>query len=117
MVEVKSDERGSLYEAFKLPNDGQVFFVIIKPNQTRGNHYHTHKTERFLVVYGSAEIVLRHRDDDELRYYLVSGDDPLVVTIAPNIVHNITTSEGCILAVWVDKPFDENDADTYAEEV
>lgn len=112
-----SDKRGTLYEAFKLPNDGQIFFVVIKPGQTRGNHYHREKTERFLVVYGNAVIQTRHISHIAPRYYEVSGVDPEVVTIEPYFVHNISTEEGCILCVWVDQEYNDKQPDTVAEEV
>lgn len=35
-LEVKTDSRGSLVEAFKFPNDGQLFYIKINPNETRG---------------------------------------------------------------------------------
>ena len=117
-LEVKRDNRGSLVEAFKLPNDGQVFYVIATPNQTRGNHYHTRKTEHFLVIYGSAEIVVKNRETDDVMKVEVSGFKPMAVTVSPNHTHSITaTDEGCIFLVWCDEQFDNKDPDTYPEEI
>lgn len=117
-LEVEADERGSLFEIFKLPNDGQVFCVIVKPNESRGNHYHLEKTERFLVVFGSAEIASKNRESGDVMKVEVSGGKPMSVTIPPNSTHSITaSSEGCILLVWVDKHYDEKNPDTYKEEV
>lgn len=117
-LEVKKDQRGSLVEAFKLPNDGQVFYVIINPHETRGNHYHKHKTENFLVIYGSAKMMVRDRDSGDVMNVEVSGYKPMVVTVAPNNTHNITaTDEGAIFLVWVDEQFNEEDPDTIGEEV
>lgn len=112
MLEVKSDERGDLFEAFKFPNDGQVFVVNIRPFATRGNHYHTHKTERFLVVKGSADIkVWFGKSEHE---FTVSPQDPAVITIEPGWSHNITAGHnGCLLLVWVNEQFDPEDADTF----
>lgn len=117
-LEVKKDPRGSLVEAFKFPSDGQLFYVIANPNETRGNHYHTRKTERFLVIYGSATITVKNRDTDDVMKVEVSGYKPMAVTISPNHTHSITASdEGAIFLVWVDEQYNEDDPDTVMEEV
>ena len=54
-----SDNRGSLFELIKSQRGGQAFLSTTIPGITRGNHYHTRKVERFLVVAGDAEIRLR----------------------------------------------------------
>lgn len=117
-LEVKSDRRGTLVEAYKLPNDGQIFYVVAKPDETRGNHYHTRKTEHFLVIYGSAEIMSRDRKTDNVMKVEVSGDNPMRVTIPPNNTHSVTAGDdGCIFLVWCDEQFNEKDPDTVMEEV
>lgn len=117
-IEIKSDPRGSLFEIFKLPNDGQIFSVVVKPNESRGNHYHLRKTERFLVIFGSAEISSKDRSSGDVMKVKVSGNKPISVTIPPNNTHSISASnDGCILLVWVDEQYDENDSDTYGEEL
>ena len=117
-LEVKSDSRGSLVEAFKFPTDGQLFYVIVKPHESRGNHYHTHKTEHFLVIWGSAIITVKNRETGDVMKVETSGNKPIDVTITPDHTHNIVaTDEGCILLVWVSERFDEADPDTFAEEL
>lgn len=117
-LETKSDRRGTLVEAFKLPTDGQIFYVIAKPNETRGNHYHLRKTEHFLVIWGSAVIQAKDRETDTVMKLEVGGQNPMRVTISPNNTHNITASdEGCIFLVWCDEQFNPEDADTYPEEI
>lgn len=118
LLEVKKDTRGSFIEAFKLPNDGQVSYIIINPNETRGNHYHKRKTEHFLVMYGSATIDSRNRKTGDVMSALVSGFKPMTVTIPPNHTHRITaTDDGCICIIWCDEQFNKKDADTFAEEL
>lgn len=117
-LEVKKDSRGSLVEAFKLPSDGQVFYVIANPHEMRGNHYHERKTEHFLVIYGSATINVKNRETDDMMNVEVSGYKPMKVTITPNHTHNIVaTDEGAIMLVWCDEIYDEKDPDTYPEEI
>lgn len=117
-LETKNDRRGSLVEAFKFPNDGQLFYVIINPGEMRGNHYHQRKVERFLVIWGDGEIQVRDRTTENIMKVGVNGHNPMVVTIVPNHTHSITAGEeGCILLVWVDEIFNEADADTFMEEI
>jgi UDP-2-acetamido-2,6-beta-L-arabino-hexul-4-ose reductase len=116
-LDIKMDRRGSLVEAYKLPNDGQVFYVIAEPGETRGNHYHKRKIEHFLVIHGSAVIQVRNRITNDVMNVEVSGGKPMRVSIYPNHTHNISSKEGCIFLVWCDEQFDESDPDTFAEEI
>lgn len=117
-LEVKTDIRGSFVEAFKLPNDGQVSYVIANPHQSRGNHYHTRKTEHFLVIWGSAEFQVKDRKTGNVMKAEVGDLHPMSVTVLPNHTHTITASDtGCIFLVWCDEQFNEKDSDTYPEEI
>lgn len=112
------DERGYLVNAFDLPNDGNVFFININPNATRGNHYHLRKTEQFLVVAGEAIISVRDREKGNVMNVRVNGNNPMRITVAPNNTHNIrATSAGCICIVWCDEKLNEEDSDTFPEEL
>lgn len=117
-LETKSDGRGTLVEAFRFPNDGQLFYVVAKPNETRGNHFHEHKTEKFLVVYGSAVVSVKDRSSGNVMNVEVNGTAPIVVTIAPNNTHSITANPvGCIFIVWCDELYDASNPDTFPEEL
>lgn len=116
-LETHPDERGLFVEAYKLPHDGQISYVIINPYETRGNHFHTRKTEKFLVVGGSAIIKSRDRVTGDVMKVEVSGFKPIVVTIPPDNTHSITaTDEGCICMIWCDEQYDEKNPDTVPEE-
>ncbi len=112
-----ADRRGTLVEAFKLPNDGQVFYVLAAPGETRGNHYHLRKTEHFIVIHGQAEIQSKDRETGNIMKVELSGDSPMVVSIHPNNTHNFYSEDGAIFLVWCDEQFDESDPDTYPEEI
>lgn len=117
-LEIKKDVRGSLVEAFKLPSDGQVFYVIANPGETRGLHYHERKTETFLVIYGSAEISVKDRATGDIMHVELSGSKPISVKIVPNHTHSVEAGdEGCIFLVWSDTYYDEKDPDTFGEEI
>ncbi len=45
----------------------------------RGNHYHTRKMERFVVIKGKARIQLRKVGTDEVLDYYLNGEEPAYV--------------------------------------
>ncbi len=112
-----TDPRGSLFEAVKSPNGGQSFISTTYPGITRGNHYHTQKVERFLVIGGEAEIKLRHLFRSEVQTFRVSGERPSYVDIPTLHTHNITNIGDGILTTlfWTHELFDPAQPDTVAE--
>lgn len=117
-LELKVDSRGVFVEAWRLPNDGQISYITIYPKETRGNHYHERKTERFLVISGSAEFQIKDRQTGNIVKVSVTGLQPMVVTIVPNHTHNVTASdEGCVCLIWCDEQYDDEDSDTIREEL
>lgn len=117
-LESKSDERGTLVEAFNLTNDGLVFYLVMPPKQTRGNHYHERKIEKFLVIYGSATMTVKNRDTGDIINVDAVGTKPLLMDIHPNYTHRITSGDsGAIVLVWVSEQFNKDDPDTISEEI
>jgi UDP-2-acetamido-2,6-beta-L-arabino-hexul-4-ose reductase len=114
-LELRSDERGELFEWIKSESFGQIFVSTTKPGVTRGNHYHHTKTEKFLVIKGVAEIKFRKIDSDEVIIYIVDGNKPTVLDIPPGYTHsisNISTTE-LITLFWANEIFDSENPDTY----
>lgn len=114
-----SDERGNLFEVVKQEKGGQVFFSTTKPGVTRGNHYHTRKMEKFCVVKGEAVIRLRRIGTDEVIDYNVSGSKPASIEMPIFYTHSIENvgSEELLTLFWTNELFDENDPDTFYENV
>lgn len=120
------DDRGSFTEFLRTSDRGQVSINVSKPGVTKGNHWHHQKWEKFLVVSGEALIRLRKvgLDSNDRRYptdeYRVSGDDPVVVEMAPGMTHSITNlskTDDLITVMWASEPFDSRCPDTYWDEV
>lgn len=114
-LELRSDERGELFEWIKSESFGQIFVSTTKPGVTRGNHYHHTKTEKFLVIKGTAEIKFRKIDSDEVIIYIADGNKPTVLDIPPGYTHsisNISTTE-LITLFWANEIFDSENPDTY----
>lgn len=110
-----TDNRGSLFEAVKNRNGGQAFLSTTKPGITRGNHFHFHKVERFLVIRGQAVIRLRRLFDDQVREFHVSGDEPVYIDMPPLHTHNITNTgdDELMTLFWSHEIFDPEAPDTH----
>ena len=114
-----TDARGSFTEMLKSEERGQVSVNISKPGITKGNHWHSTKNEKFIVVSGKARISFRKIGTQEVITYDISGDKIEAVDIPPGYTHSITnTGETDLVTVmWANEPFDPNNPDTYYEEV
>ena len=118
-VVVQSDERGNLVEAVKEGTGGQVFYSLTKPKQTRGNHFHRRKIERFFVVRGQALIKMRKVGSQEVIEYNLTGEQPSFVDIPIFYTHNISNvgNEDLITIFWTNEIFNSEDTDTFPEKV
>ena len=122
----QADQRGSFTEVLRLAGQGQVSMAITKPGQTRGQHWHHSKWEKFCVVAGEGLIRMRRvgLDGQGQPYptmeYQVSGDEPVVVETLPGHAHSITNLSDIadlVTLIWANEPFDPEHPDTFAEEV
>lgn len=113
-LEIKSDNRGSLAEFIKTSQMGQIFVSRTKPGITRGNHYHSTKTEKFFVLEGHAVIRLRNISDDSLIEFEVKGSDYTPVDIPPGYTHSIENiGEGELITLfWSSEVFNPEKPDT-----
>ncbi len=114
-----SDPRGSFVEIIRLGIGGQVSFSTTVPGITRGNHYHTRKIERFTVIKGKALIQLRRIGTFDVYNFELDGNEPSFVDMPIWYTHNIKNigEEELYTSFWINELFDENDPDTYFEEV
>jgi UDP-2-acetamido-2,6-beta-L-arabino-hexul-4-ose reductase len=115
----KRDARGSLFEAVKSLRGGQCFISMTQPGITRGNHYHRHKLERFLVLQGDALIRVRPLLGEKISEFRVSGRHPQYVDIPTLHTHNITNTGPTELTTlfWAHDIFDAAHPDTYPHAV
>ncbi|MGB0953143.1 MAG: NAD-dependent epimerase/dehydratase family protein [Planctomycetota bacterium] len=118
-LKLHADERGDLFEAVKGDQGGQSFLSTTRPGITRGNHFHRHKVERFLVVRGEAVIGIRRLFDEEVLEFRVSGTRPQYIDMPTLHTHNITNvgDEDLLTLFWSHEIFDPNTPDTLWEEV
>ena len=114
-----TDERGFFSELIRTEIGGQISYSTTLPGITRGNHFHTRKIERFMVIGGKAKISLRKIGTDQVHEYLLEGANPSYVDMPIWYTHNITNigSSPLITAFWINEPYNSEDADTYFENV
>ena len=119
LLKKNEDERGIFVETIKLHSGGQISFSTTKPTITRGNHYHTRKIERFVVLQGEARIQLRKTGTNKVLNFTISGDNPSYIDMPIWYTHNITNvgKTELITQFWINEIFDPNDSDTYFEVV
>ncbi|MDA9327214.1 NAD-dependent epimerase/dehydratase family protein [Flavobacteriaceae bacterium] len=113
------DERGSFSELIRTVIGGQFSYSTTLPGFTRGNHFHTRKIERFMVIGGEAKICLRKTGSKEVHEYYLNGDKPSFVDMPIWYTHNITNigATPLITAFWINESYNSEDADTYFENV
>jgi UDP-2-acetamido-2,6-beta-L-arabino-hexul-4-ose reductase len=117
MLKKNTDERGTFVETVKLHNGGLISFSTTKPHKIRGNHYHTRKIERFVVIQGNARVQLRKIDSDEVLNFVLSGENPAYIDIPVWYTHNISNigETELITQFWINELFDPCDTDTFFE--
>lgn len=114
-----TDDRGDFVEIIRSYSKGQYSFSTTKPNITRGNHFHTRKIERFSVIHGEALIRLRKIGTNNILEFKLNGNTPSYVDMPIWYTHNIKNigSDNLITLFWINEPYDQDDTDTYIENV
>ena len=118
-LKLNTDPRGTLFEAAKGGGGGQTFLSWTEPGITRGDHFHLHKVERFLVLQGEAIIRIRKVLGGPVMEYRVSGDQPAPVDMPTLHTHSIqNVGEKPLLTLfWTHDLFDPAAPDTYFDPV
>lgn len=117
-----ANERGLLVQ-----NDYPELFEHIKhfmvsytePGVIRGNHYHKHKREWFLVIEGTMDLHIMNLETQKREQYTISSSQPELVIMEPNVVHAFCNigSEKLIFLGLVNETFDESNPDTYSYKI
>ena len=108
------DARGVFVEMLKTPDCGQFSYFTAHPGVTRGGHYHHSKTEKFLIIKGTARFGFRHIVTNETYEVFTSGEEPQVVETMPGWTHDITNvgEDELIVMLWANEIFDRARPDT-----
>jgi UDP-2-acetamido-2,6-beta-L-arabino-hexul-4-ose reductase len=113
------DNRGEFVEMLKTADSGQFSYFTAHPGVTRGEHYHHTKTEKFLVVRGTARFAFRNIVTGATHALIAAGGEGKVVETAPGWAHNITNvgADELIVMLWANEVFDRDKPDTFARKV
>ena len=114
-----ADARGDFTELIKSEQFGQVSISRTLPGITRGQHWHNTKVEKFIVIRGEGVIRFRRLGENKVLSYPVSGKRCDIVDIPPGYTHSIenTGQDELLLLLWAGELFDQENPDTYFEEV
>lgn len=113
------DSRGRFVEMLKTKNSGQLSFFTAHRGVTRGGHYHHTKSEKFLVLQGSARFGFRNILTNETFELMVDALTPKIVETIPGWIHDITNigDNELIVMLWASEAFDRTRPDTIAHTV
>jgi UDP-2-acetamido-2,6-beta-L-arabino-hexul-4-ose reductase len=114
-----SDPRGSFVEMLKTKDSGQFSYFTAHPGVTRGEHYHHTKTEKFLVIKGTAHFGFRHIVTGHTHEIVTRGGEATIVETIPGWTHNITNigNDELIVMLWANEVFLPLKPDTIAMRV
>ncbi len=118
-LDLKTDSRGDFSEVVRSNVLGQYSYSITQPGEIRGNHFHTRKIERFVVIQGSALIEIRKIGSDKKITYNLNGETPCYVDMPIWHTHNIKNvgETPLITLFWINEFYNEDDSDTFFEKV
>jgi UDP-2-acetamido-2,6-beta-L-arabino-hexul-4-ose reductase len=113
------DARGEFVEMLKTPDCGQFSYFTAHPGVTRGGHYHHTKSEKFLVLQGTARFGFRQLDTGATAEIVTRGGEARVVETIPGWTHDITNigDDDLIVMLWANEIFDRARPDTVAMRV
>lgn len=113
------DPRGVFVEMLKTPDCGQFSYFTAHPGITRGGHYHHSKTEKFLVIKGTALFGFRHIETGQTHEIVTRGGEARIVETVPGWTHDITNigDDEMIVMLWANEVFDRERPDTVAMKV
>lgn len=119
-LQTNADERGCFTELMKTASHGQWSVNVLRPDATKGEHWHRSKWELFIVVSGRGLIRMRPVTGGETLEWEVDGARPQAIHMLPGYTHSITNlsrTDELVTVMWANEPFDPERPDTYFEEV
>jgi UDP-2-acetamido-2,6-beta-L-arabino-hexul-4-ose reductase len=109
-----TDPRGSFATLIKDSRAGQFAVNITSPGETKGNHFHRTKIERFVLVKGQAIFRLLDLRGTEVQEIELDDTNLETIEIPPGVVHNFTNTgtEDCVFFIWASEVYDPERPDT-----
>lgn len=124
-LKVISDERGRLMEILRSDDDnfkkfGQVYMTTAYPGVVKSWHYHKKQDDNFTCVHGKMRLALydarkRSPTYKEVNEFVLSLDDPMLVSIPKMVYHGFKCVSDCeaIVINTPTKPYNHKKPDEY----
>ena len=119
-LKMNGDARGSFTEIIRTKAAGQFSVNVSNPGITKGQHWHNHKWELFIVVSGRARIEERKVGTEEKLVFDVDGREMKAIFMLPGWTHNIinmSDTEELVTVMWANELFNPDKPDTFYEPV
>ena len=110
-----TDTRGTFVEMLRTLDSGQFSYFTAHPGVTRGGHYHHSKTEKFMVICGSARFQFRHIGTGENFLIYTDSKNSRIVESVPGWAHDITNigTDQLVVLLWSNESFNPLQPDTF----
>jgi UDP-2-acetamido-2,6-beta-L-arabino-hexul-4-ose reductase len=97
---------------------GEIYLTMTMAGESRACHYHEKTIEWFHPIKGSALLLLKDLETGEEDQIVLDEKSPVVVNIAPRIVHYLTNNSSApfYLLAYANRPYDPSDPDTFTVE-
>ena len=108
------DSRGDFAELIKDKNFGQVSVLTVNPYQTRGNHFHNDKIEKFFVVAGQGNLIHQNILNRKKKVFRISENINKVYSTIPGWSHKIVNNSQnkLIILIYANEVYNKNKSDT-----
>ena len=112
-LKIIPDDRGRLMEIMRADDKffkkfGQVYMTTAKPGVVKAWHYHRLQEDNFTCVHGKMRLALYDARKSSSTYgevndFIISLEDPMLVTIPKNVYHGFKCVSDCE-AVVINNP-------------
>jgi len=112
----KSDKRGDFVEFLKTIGVGQMSIFTINPNQTRGDHFHNTKNEKFIVIHGEVLFSTICIITNKRYKFKLCGEDMKVIKSIPGYNHELKNigKDVAKVVLWTNEIYNPKYPDTYS---
>ncbi|HMM00288.1 MAG TPA: NAD-dependent epimerase/dehydratase family protein [Bacilli bacterium] len=116
-IQTHSDNRGSFMELVKAPIGGQFALNVVNPYQTKGNHYHMSKWERFIILKGKGRIEVKNVINNAFFSFNLDESKKQMIDIMPGFSHRLIndSSSPLMVLIYASRLYDESNLDTYID--
>ena len=113
-VKVFEDPRGKFIEFIKTKKSGQISVFSINVGNSRGDHYHHTKTEKFLIIQGKVKVYFRNIVTNKKHSIYINSNSNKIFNTIPGWVHSIKNigNNRVIGIVWANEFFNIKRPDT-----